>query len=141
MGKYCSQCDFSHESGKHLFSSYLTSTHDEGEANSANMITGLRMYSGGADDNEILNLKSHDGGEPDGPEVPEQQEEIPELVTWTCKKGHTWKTYGEVAFMTFIDPLSSEEISTGPICVKCYFKSLTDYFSAERKDDKHGYRP
>ena len=83
---------------------------------------------------------SHDDGEQEAPEDP-GEDGTPELVTWQCKKGHTWKTYGEVAFMTFIDPLSSEEISTGPICVKCYFKNLTDYFSAERKDTEHGYRP
>ena len=127
MGKYCSQCDFSHARGEHLFSSYLT--HDEGE----------RVLVGGSRVSKSEMPMSHDEGEDTKPDEP--TEEIPELVTWTCKKGHTWKTYGEVAFMTFIDPLSSEEISTGPICVKCYFKNLSDYFSAERKDNEHGYRP
>ncbi len=28
-------------------------------------------------------------------EAPEPDENVPELVTWECKKGHSWQTYGE----------------------------------------------
>ena len=108
----------------------------------ANMTVGMPKPEYGASDTDIIQLRSSEEGEPDSPDDPGQDgQDIPELVTWECKKGHAWKTYGEVAFMTFIDPLSSEEISTGPICVKCYFKSLEDYFSATKKEDTHGYRP
>lgn len=98
-------------------------------------------------DNECLRLKKFveedddEGEEEDGQEEHDPGVEAPELIEWTCKKGHEWRTYGEVAFMTFVDPLSAEEITTGPICVKCYFKNLQDYYGAEKKENNHGFRP
>ena len=66
--------------------------------------------------------------------------EGPEIMNWKCGKGHTWQTFGEVSFMTYIDPINSEEITTGPICVKCYFKHISDNFVATKKEDNHGFR-